>query len=166
MVYTASEIENAKAVVETLLNEEKAIQFTKFTSHDALTLGLAILNKVKTDYNNHPVALDITVNGLILFRHAMDGTSPDNEMWIRRKSNSVNRFRHSSFWLGHQLITKNKPLEQAYFISEIDYATHGGSVPVIIKDVGMVGTITVTGLKQHEDHGVIIDCVKDMLSKA
>lgn len=85
MVYTASEIEDAKSVVESLLNEEKAIQFTKFTSEDALALGLAILKKVKTDYNNRPVALDITVNGLILFRHAMDGTSPDNEMWIRRK---------------------------------------------------------------------------------
>ncbi|KAI8079758.1 uncharacterized protein BX664DRAFT_302825 [Halteromyces radiatus] len=159
-------IEEAQALVATLLEQEKRLQFTKFTSQDALDLGLKILETVKTKYDNRPVAIDITVNGLILFRHAMDGTSPDNEMWIKRKSNAVNRFRHSSYWLGNALIIKNKSLEKAYFISEVDYATHGGSVPLIIKNVGMIGTITVTGLKQHEDHGVIIECLEYMLSKA
>ncbi|SAM07944.1 hypothetical protein [Absidia glauca] len=149
MVHTAEEIENAKAMVATLLDQEQKLQFTKFTSQDALALGLNILDKVKADYGNRPIAVDITVNGLILFRHAMDSASPDNEAWIRRKSNSVNRFHHSSFWLGHTLIVKNKSLEQASFISEVDYATHGGCFPLIIKNVGMVGTITVTGLKQH-----------------
>ncbi|KAI8341989.1 hypothetical protein BC941DRAFT_369428 [Chlamydoabsidia padenii] len=163
MVYTAEEVENAKSMIATILKQEETLQFTKFTSQDALALGLAILDKVKNDYGNRPVAVDITVNGMILFRHAMDGASPDNEAWIRRKSNSVNRFRHSSFWLGHTLITKNKSLEQASFISEVDYATHGGCFPLIIKYVGMVGTITVTGLKQHEDHGVIVECINAMI---
>lgn len=85
MVHTAEEIENAKAIIATLLDQEQKLQFTKFTSQDALALGLAILDKVKADYGNRPIAVDITVNGLILFRHAMDGASPDNEAWIRRK---------------------------------------------------------------------------------
>jgi hypothetical protein len=85
MVHTAEEIENAKTMVATLLDQEQKLQFTKFTSQDALALGLNILDKVKTEYGNRPIAVDITVNGLILFRHAMDGASPDNEAWIRRK---------------------------------------------------------------------------------
>ena len=31
---------------------------------------------------------------------ALDGTSPDNDEWIRRKSNVVDRFGHSSFYVG------------------------------------------------------------------
>jgi uncharacterized protein (UPF0303 family) len=34
-------------------------------------------------------------------------------------------------------------------VSEKDYATHGGAFPLIIKDVGVVGTVTVSGLAQQ-----------------
>jgi uncharacterized protein (UPF0303 family) len=34
-------------------------------------------------------------------------------------------------------------------VDEKDYATHGGSFPLTIKNVGVVGTITVSGLAQE-----------------
>lgn len=59
------------------------------------------------------------------------------------------RFRHSSFYMGRYCASQNKTLEEKYYVSEQEYAAHGGAFPLIIKDVGVVGTITVSGLAQE-----------------
>lgn len=42
------------------------------------------------------------------------------------------------------------------------FAIHGGGVPIRIKGVeGVVAVVVVSGLKQEEDHGVIVDVVKE-----
>lgn len=47
------------------------------------------------------------------------------------------------------------------------YAIHGGGVPVRVKGVeGVVAVCVVSGLKQHEDHEVVIeemdDCIREL----
>lgn len=45
------------------------------------------------------------------------------------------------------------------------YAIHGGAVPVRVKDVeGVVAAIVVSGLKQEEDHGVIVEILEQYLT--
>lgn len=42
------------------------------------------------------------------------------------------------------------------------YAIHGGGVPIRVAGVeGVVAVVVVSGLKQHEDHGVIIDVIRN-----
>ena len=42
------------------------------------------------------------------------------------------------------------------------YAIHGGGVPIRVKGVeGVVAVVVVSGLAQHEDHGVIVDVIRD-----
>ena len=42
-----------------------------------------------------------------------------------------------------------------------EYAIHGGGVPVKVKGVeGLVAVCIVSGLKQHEDHGVVIQAME------
>jgi len=44
------------------------------------------------------------------------------------------------------------------------YAIHGGGFPIVVEGVeGVVGVIVVSGLKQDEDHGVIIEVVEEHL---
>ena len=48
-----------------------------------------------------------------------------------------------------------------YGVSNEEYAIHGGAVPVYVQGVeGVVAVIVVSGLDQHEDHGVIFEVVK------
>ncbi|KAI0009547.1 hypothetical protein F4779DRAFT_627696 [Xylariaceae sp. FL0662B] len=42
------------------------------------------------------------------------------------------------------------------------HAIHGGGVPIHVRGVeGIVAVVVVSGLKQHEDHGVILDVISN-----
>ena len=56
-----------------------------------------------------------------------------------------------------------KPLQTSYMLGQTagEYAIHGGGVPVRVKGVeGVVGVIVVSGLKQEEDHMVVIEALQ------
>ncbi|CAO3663362.1 unnamed protein product [Rhizopus stolonifer] len=149
-------------LVQSILVQEQACQFTAFTSQNALDLGLLLIKNAKPF--NKPVVIDITLNGHQLFHYAMQGTNKDNDKWVRRKNNVVNRFGHSSYYVGRHLASQGKGLEEKYYVSEKDYATHGGAFPLTIKNVGVIGTITVSGLAQQDDHNLVADTILEFLS--
>ncbi|ORX91059.1 hypothetical protein K493DRAFT_228995 [Basidiobolus meristosporus CBS 931.73] len=151
-----------KDILGTLLEQESRLQFTQFTNEDALQLGLLIHTKAKS-LGDLPVAIDISRNGHCLFHFAMGGTSPDNAEWIQRKSRTVLRFEHSSFYMGQLVASQSKTLEQKFMVSEKVYAPHGGAFPLIIKNVGVVGAIVVSGLPPQEDHKLVVDSIQEYL---
>lgn len=152
---------NYDRIYEELLEQENTLQFSKFDSKEALKLGMLLVEKAKSEGKN--VAIDITLNGHQLFYYAFDGTSPDNSEWIKRKNKVVNRFFMSSYRMGIKLKKENLSLEEKYFISTREYSPHGGSFPIIIRNVGVVGTITVSGLAQEEDHRLVVEGIKEYL---
>lgn len=151
-----------KELVSSILIQEEKCQFTQFTSEDALKLGLLLIENVKPFEKS--VVIDITLNGHQLFHYAMAGTSKDNDEWVRRKNNTVNRFGHSSYYVGRYIASQGKTVEEKYFVSESEYATHGGAFPLTIKNVGVVGTITVSGLAQQDDHNLVANTIQEYLS--
>ncbi len=149
-------------LLEELMEQELKLQFTRFDSEDALKLGLMLVDMARE--GNKVVAIDITLSGHRLFYYAFKGTTPDNEQWIRRKCNVVNRFHTSSYRMGINLKRVNATLNGKYAINEADYAAHGGCFPIIIRDVGYVGTITVSGMPQEEDHRMVVTAIEQYLT--
>lgn len=47
-----------------------------------------------------------------------------------------------------------------YAVSPADYADAGGSFPIRIEGVGVVGTITVSGLSQEADHRLATEALR------
>jgi uncharacterized protein (UPF0303 family) len=47
-----------------------------------------------------------------------------------------------------------------------DYAPHGGCFPILLAGTGCVGTITVSGLPQREDHNLVVAVLQDYLDPA
>ena len=70
---------------------------------------------------------------------------------------TVNRFGHSSWYLGQKLKAQKQTLDQRYFVSELDYAVHGGCFPLIVRGTGIIGTVTVSGLAQEDDHAIVVE---------
>ena len=150
-------------LLKQLLDEEQELQFTKFNEATAWQVGSQLVAYALSQ--GLPVTIDITRGQHQLFHASLHGTSADNDEWVKRKVRLVHRFGHSSFYMGQLLKSKGKRIEEAYLISESEYAAHGGCFPIIVKDMGMVGTITVSGLAQEEDHKLVVQAIRNYLAQ-
>jgi len=151
-------------ILEQLLQEEQELQFTKFNEVTAWQIGSQLVEHGTKE--NLPITVDIMFGTRQLFHASLIGTSTDNDEWVKRKIRLVNRFGHSSFYMGQQLKSKGKSIQEAYLLPESEYAPHGGCFPIILKDTGMIGTITISGLPQEEDHKLVVKAIRDYLTSS
>ncbi|GJJ68656.1 hypothetical protein EMPS_01002 [Entomortierella parvispora] len=166
MAVSLHEQEEAGKLLPGLLEEEEELQFTQFTNDDALILGSDLVANAKKEYPGQGIAILITRNAQVLFQYAMKGTTVDSENWLRRKNNTVVRLQHSSYYIGRSLASKGqKEMEQSYRVSMTDYACHGGGFPLLIKNVGCVGAIVVSGLKQDQDHTLVVKSIRELIQR-
>jgi len=150
-------------ILKQLLQEEQELQFNNFNETTAWQIGSQLVEiSVKKVL---PVTIDITRGDHQLFHASLRGTSADNDEWIKRKVRLVYRFGHSSFYMGQLLKSKGKSLEEAYMLSENSYAPHGGCFPIIVKGTGVIGTITISGLAQEDDHELVVQAIRDYLKQ-
>jgi uncharacterized protein (UPF0303 family) len=147
--------------LERLLLEEQQLQFSAFNEETAWQIGCWLVEYAIK--NELPITVDIRRGEQQLFHASRPGTSADNDEWVKRKVRLVNRFGHSSYYLGQTLKCEGRTIEEKYLLPEGDYAPHGGCFPIIIKGTGMVGTITVSGLVQEEDHKVVVQAIRHFL---
>ena len=111
------------------------------------------------------VAIDVRRFGQPLFYAAMNGTTPDNVEWVRRKSNVVARFHSSSYVLGIKEKMKGQTLMDIQGLPLADFATHGGSFPLRVAGAGVVGSATVSGLPMRADHELVIEALCAVLGR-
>src|SRR3954454_4304003 len=136
--------------VAELAAEERDLQLASFTNDDAWDLGSALVAAARRD--GAPVAVEITRNRHRLFSAALPGATPDNQSWIDRKARVVNRFGHSSLYVRQASIQRATSFEAESGLAPRRYAAHGGAFPILVRSVGPVGVVVVSGLPQLEDH--------------
>jgi uncharacterized protein (UPF0303 family) len=147
--------------IEKIALQEKRLQFDHFDSTVAWAIGSAL--KAAAEKRGVAVAIDVRLHGHILFSYAMPGTTPDNLDWIRRKCNVVQRFQRSSYAIGLINQRAQTNLQTKYGLELKDYAPHGGCFPILLAGSGCVGSITVSGLPQREDHALVVSVLQDYL---
>jgi uncharacterized protein (UPF0303 family) len=145
-----------------LAAEEEELQFSAFTNDDAWDLGSALVAAARRD--GAPVAVDVSRHGHQLFHASLPGTSPDNDSWIQRKTRVVHRFGHSSLYVRQASIERGTTFEEEFGLDPLRYAAHGGGFPVVVRSVGPVGVVVVSGLPQLEDHRMVVAALRAHLS--
>lgn len=141
--------------------QEEILQFSHFTNEDAWELGNVLVAEAKR--RKLPVAVSIRLNnGYTVFQYASDGTNLHNENWLRRKSNTVKTLEHSSLYT-YMLLRKSEESLASLFLDEKDYACCGGGFPIRVEEVGVIGSIVVSGLDHVSDHDLIVKCVSRYL---
>jgi uncharacterized protein (UPF0303 family) len=146
--------------LERLLQQEKDLQFSEFTNEIAFQIGSRIIEKATQE--NKFIAVTITRNNEMLFHCKMNGTTAHNDSWIKRKSNAVHHFGHSSYYM-HVLFKSNGGSIESSSLDPKDYAAEGGAFPLIIKNLGIEGTIATSGLPGEEDHQIIVSVLEEYL---
>jgi uncharacterized protein (UPF0303 family) len=141
-----------------LAAEEEELQFTSFTNDDAWELGTALAAVARRQAA--PVAIDISRNHHQLFHVALPGATPDNDAWIERKTRVVNRFGHSTLYVRQESVEQGTTFEEEFGLDPLRYAAHGGAFPVIVRSVGAIGVIVVSGLPQLEDHRLVVAALR------
>jgi uncharacterized protein (UPF0303 family) len=144
--------------------EERELQFATFSNADGLALGNRIV--AAASERDLRVSVDIERHGVVLFHHAMEGMSADNEEWLERKKRVVNRFGKSSFHIRLLLESSGRTIEERYLLDPRVYAPHGGAFPIIVRGSGLIGTIAVSGLKQEDDHALVVAALRAFLRSA
>lgn len=154
---------DAMPTVAQLAAEEAELQFGGFTNDDAWDLGSALVAVARRD--GAPVAVDVSRHGHQLFHASLPGTSPDNDSWIARKTRVVHRFGHSSLYVRQASIERGTTFEEEFGLDPALYAAHGGAFPVVVRSVGPVGAVVVSGLPQLEDHRTVVAAIRAHLGR-
>jgi uncharacterized protein (UPF0303 family) len=148
--------------LERVALQERELALPRLDATTAWELGTQL--RTMAEERRLAVVIDVRRFGQPLFYTALDGTTPDNVEWVRRKSNVVARFHRSSYGVGLNLKLKNDSLE-ARGLPVNDYASHGGSFPLIVEGAGVVGSVTVSGLPQRADHELVVEALCAMLGR-
>src|SRR5580693_3629677 len=149
--------------LDRIMHQERELQLPRLDAQIAWELGVRL--RTMAEERGLAVVIDVRRFGQPLFYAAMDGTTPDNVEWVRRKSNVVERFHRSSYAVGLRLTAKNETLAEQQGLPLADYATHGGSFPLAVEGAGVVGSVTVSGLPQRADHELVVEALCGLLGR-
>ena len=149
--------DDQRHLIASLEAQEELLVFARFDNADAWRLGSAMVTAATE--RGLPVTIDIRRHGHQLFHAALPGTTADNDVWIDRKVNVVNRFGAASYLVGRRLAAKSAALDEEAGVEPRLFAAHGGAFPIRVKDVGVVGTVTVSGLPQADDHEFVTEMI-------
>ncbi len=140
--------------LERLALQEQRLQFDAFDQATAWMLGTHI--KAQCEAAGVALAIEIRLGKETVFYYAMPGTGPTNADWARRKRNAVELLHTSSYAIGLKLEQDKSSLEAKQGLPLRDFTAHGGSFPIRVRGVGVVGVVTVSGIPQREDHGMVV----------
>src|ERR1039458_6228541 len=105
--------------LERVALQERELVLPRLDAKVAWELGIRL--RSLAEVHGHAVVIDVRRFGQPLFYTALEGSTPDNVEWVRRKINVVARFHRSSYSVGLKLKAKNESLPEG--LSLADYAT-------------------------------------------
>lgn len=146
-----------EAFIERIEEETRKLQLAKFSQEDALALGLLII-ELATE-RELPVAVDIRRGSHILFHVSLPGATPDNDVWVERKSRTADRFGIPSLLVGLRGRRGGGRMEDNAWFDQSAYAAHGGAFPIYVRGTGPVAVATVSGLPQVADHELVVEAL-------
>ena len=145
-----------------LLEEEEVLKLPSLTNNDALEIGEIATTLGKQ--RKLPMAIEVRIGEWVVFHASLEGSKPENDWWIGKKSRVVMMKQHSTMYervlaeeLGIDWYKENN-------VEEETHAIHGGAIPLITPN-GFAGILIVSGLPQVEDHLFAIEVLTEFLAR-
>ncbi|MEP6479190.1 MAG: heme-binding protein [Rhodoglobus sp.] len=137
------------------------IDVDSFSTDDAVDLGLIAVAVIREwDVS---LAVDVVLNGDLVFRAKLKDTGAGNDPWLAGKAAVVREFNEPS------LLVKLRHEEAGTPFTDLDLdhdtlKAHGGSMPIRVHGE-VVGTITTSGEPDVVDHEATAEAVRRYLAR-
>ncbi|TGO62052.1 hypothetical protein BOTNAR_0119g00160 [Botryotinia narcissicola] len=152
--------------LESIARIDSSLIFEHFTTSDAWVLGSALRERLLPHPTPVVISISLSNANQVLFHCCThSGTMPDNDSWVSRKRKTVLRWGVSTWYMWCKFEGDESAFARKYGLGNEagEYAIHGGGVPIRVTGVeGVVACVVVSGLKQWEDHGVIVEVIRDL----
>jgi uncharacterized protein (UPF0303 family) len=145
--------------LDRLRMQRERLVFDRFDQDTAWSVA-SRLRSVVADRGG-AATIEVRLGGHTVVLVAMVGTAPENADWARRKRNVVELVHRSSYEVGRRDAAAGRSTLELMGLSDRDHATHGGAVPVRVRDLGVVGVVTVSGLPQRVDHELVVEVLAE-----
>jgi uncharacterized protein (UPF0303 family) len=146
-----------------LLIEESALIIPSLDHSNALEIGE--IAKSLGQIKKLPIAVEVRLLDWIVYHASLPGSNIENQQWLDRKARVV-RLKHHSTLYERVSANENKiDWFEVNNLPEIDYAIHGGGLPLITKYEGFVGALLISGLPQVEDHLFGVEVLTEFLAR-
>jgi uncharacterized protein (UPF0303 family) len=146
-----------------LLSEESALIIPSLDHSNSLEIGE--IAKSLGQIKKLPIAVEVRLLDWIVYHVSLPGSNIENQQWLDRKARVV-RLKHHSTLYERVSANENKiDWFEVNNLPEIDYAIHGGGLPLITKYEGFVGALLISGLPQVEDHLFGVEVLTEFLAR-
>lgn len=144
-----------------IIEQERGLVFERFDETIAMAIGTSVWEYGRS--GGLTLVVDIRLWDRPLFYATLPGTTADNVDWVRRKSNLVKRLHKSSYRAVLERTFEERVFPAHRALDTEDYALAGGGFPISVKGIGPVGSVTVSGLSERDDHSVAVAAVARQL---
>jgi uncharacterized protein (UPF0303 family) len=155
--------EQRDELIARIEQQQRRLVLSRFDNDDAWRLGCGLVDIAREEAL--PVVIDIRRNGQQLFHYALPGTCADSDEWILRKSRVVTRYGAPSYLVGLRFEARGTSFDADSRLDRDTYAAHGGSFPITIRDAGIVGAVTASGLAQGDDHDLVVNGLERFIAE-
>ena len=141
--------------------ELTSLELASFSPAEAVALGLLATDRAITE--NLAIVIEVHHLGRLAYRAVLPGALPDSDDWIARKRRVVERYHRSTLATKVKYEERGTTFHEATGLSELEYASHGGGMPIIVSGVGVVGGFYASGLPEVDDHRFLVTCLRELM---
>ena len=145
-----------------LLEEERILRLSSLANADAIEIG-----EIATILGNQrklPITIQIRIGEWVVYQACLNGSKPENDLWIKRKAAVVNLKHHSTIYERVSAEERGVDWHKENNLKDETHAIHGGALP-LITDEGFKGILIVSGLPQVEDHLFAVEVLTEFLAR-
>jgi uncharacterized protein (UPF0303 family) len=104
-----------------------------------------------------PIVIQIRSGGRLVYVSALPGSTASNDEWAPRKARVAQHFEQSSLLVRRQHERDGEDVHTRHGLSPELFKANGGAFPLRVRNVGVVGTVVVSGLPQVDDHEFVVE---------
>jgi uncharacterized protein (UPF0303 family) len=145
-----------------LLNEEQILKLPSLTNGDAIEIGQIAVNT--GSQRKLPITIEVRIGDWVVFHALLEGSKPENDLWIKRKVSVVVLTQHSTMFERVSAEERRVDWHKEHGVTDETHAIHGGALPLITEE-GFKGILTISGLPQIEDHLLAVEVLTEFLAR-